>query len=63
MGDPKNDALQSGENDPALGQDASEFGQNGQDVTSTGAKEDRDIDRDASLDRAEDDPREGIERG
>ncbi|HEX8387682.1 MAG TPA: hypothetical protein VF636_01580 [Sphingomonas sp.] len=45
----ENDALQSGETDIARGQDEREFGAGGQDVQSTGAKEDRDVDRDGKL--------------
>ncbi|CAA9506964.1 MAG: hypothetical protein AVDCRST_MAG39-1766 [uncultured Sphingomonadaceae bacterium] len=44
-----NDALQSGEGDPARGQDEQEFGAGGQDVESTGAAEQRDVDRDGKL--------------
>ncbi|PAX08719.1 hypothetical protein [Sphingomonas lenta] len=48
----ENDALQSGEGDLARGQDEREFGAGGQDVQSTGAREDRDVNRDGKLDSA-----------
>ena len=48
----ENDALQSSEYDPGRGQDAREFGAGGQDAVSTGAEEDRDVNRDGKLDSA-----------
>lgn len=48
-GKAENDALQSGEGDIARGQDEREFGAGGQDVQSTGAAEDRDVNRDGKL--------------
>lgn len=48
----ENDALQSSETDIARGQDEREFGAGGQDALSTGAREYRDVDRDAKLDSA-----------
>ena len=46
----ENDALQSGAGDDAgRGQDEREFGAGGQDVQSTGAAEDRDVERDGKL--------------
>lgn len=51
----ENDALQSGEDDPAYGQDSRDFGEGGQQVTDTIDKNDaphRDVDRDPTLDPA-----------
>jgi hypothetical protein len=48
----ENDALQSGEGDPAFGQDDRDFGTGGQTVTNTqgeGSSADRDTDRDGSV--------------
>jgi hypothetical protein len=48
----ENDALQSGENDPAFGQDDRDFGTGGQTVTNTQGESkpaDRDTGRDSSL--------------
>lgn len=49
-GKAENDALQSGAGDDAArGQDEREFGAGGQDAQSTGAQEDRDVERDGKL--------------
>jgi hypothetical protein len=48
----RNDALQSGPDDLAFGQDERDFGAGGQDAVSTGARELRDVDRDPKLDEA-----------
>ena len=48
----ENDALQSGENDPAFGQDDRDFGTGGQSVTNTQGESkpaDRDTDRDSTV--------------
>jgi hypothetical protein len=46
----ENDALQSGAGDDASrGQDEREFGAGGQEAQSTGAQEQRDVDRDGKL--------------
>jgi hypothetical protein len=46
----ENDALQSGAgDDTGRGQDEREFGAGGQDAVSTGAREDRDVERDGKL--------------
>lgn len=47
-----NDALQSGEGDPAFGQDDRDFGTGGQSVTNTqgeGSADDRATDRDSTV--------------
>ena len=44
-----NDALQSSETDLARGQDEREFGAGGQDAVSTGAQEQRNVNRDGKL--------------
>lgn len=48
----ENDALQSGEGDLGRGQDEREFGAGGQEAQSTGAKEQRDVNRDGKLESA-----------
>jgi hypothetical protein len=48
----ENDALQSGQNDPAFGQDDRDFGTGGQSVTNTQGESkpsDRDTDRDPTV--------------
>ncbi|HEX8413772.1 MAG TPA: hypothetical protein VF637_07780 [Sphingomicrobium sp.] len=48
----ENDALQSGQNDPAFGQDDRDFGTGGQSVTNTQVEStpaDRDTDRDPTV--------------
>lgn len=55
-----NDALQSGEGDPALGQDARDFGAGGQTVSNTqgqGSPADREVGRDTTVpDRLDESP-------
>lgn len=48
----ENDALQSSQHDPGRGQNEREFGAGGQDAVSTGAQENRDVNRDGKLDSA-----------
>lgn len=50
-----NDSLQSSDVDLARGQDEREFGAGGQDVVSTGAHEERDVNRDPKVRSAGDD--------
>lgn len=54
-----NSVLQNSDIQPAPGQDATDFGAGGQDAVSTGAQEQRDVNRDAKLDKTGQDARTG----